>query len=107
MWLDLYNPTPEDNRYVEQLLSLHLPTREEMQEIEVSARLYQEDGAEFMTITSVSLLESDEPITTPITFVLKGNTLVTVRYAEPKALPISWPGRRSRTRCRLQTAKTS
>ena len=85
VWLDLYNPTPEDYRYVEQLLSLHLPTREEMQEIEVSARLYQEDGAEFMTITSVSLLESDEPITTPITFVLKGNTLVTVRYAEPKA----------------------
>ena len=85
VWLDLYNPTPEDYRYVEQLLSLHLPTREEMQEIEVSARLYQEDAAEFMTITSVSLLESDEPITTPITFVLKGNTLVTVRYAEPKA----------------------
>ena len=85
MWLDLYNPTPEDYRYVEQLLSLDLPTREEMQEIEVSARLYQEDGAEFMTITSVSLLESDEPITTPITFVLKGNTLVTVHYAEPKA----------------------
>ena len=85
VWLDLYNPAPEDNRYVEQLLSIDLPTREEMQEIEVSARLYQEDGAEFMTITSASLLESDEPITTPITFVLKGNTLVTVRYAEPKA----------------------
>ena len=52
VWLDLYNPTPEDYRYVEQLLSLHLPTREEMQEIEVSARLYQDDGAEFMTIPS-------------------------------------------------------
>jgi magnesium transporter len=32
VWLDLYNPTPEDYRYVEQLPSLHLPTREEMQE---------------------------------------------------------------------------
>jgi magnesium transporter len=85
VWLELYNPAPKDNRYVEQLLSIDLPTREEMQEIEVSARLYQEDGAEFMTITAASLLESDEPITTPITFVLKGNTLVTVRHAEPRA----------------------
>jgi magnesium transporter len=85
VWIDLYNPAPQDNRYVEQLLSISLPTREEMQEIEVSARLYQEDGAEFMTLTAASLLESDEPINTPITFVLKGNTLVTVRYAEPKA----------------------
>jgi magnesium transporter len=85
VWIDLYNPAPQDNRYVEQLLAISLPTREEMQEIEVSARLYQEDGAEFMTLTAASLLESDEPINTPITFVLKGNTLVTVRYAEPKA----------------------
>ena len=85
VWIDLYNPAPQDNRYVEQLLGISLPTREEMQEIEVSARLYQEDGAEFMTLTAASLLETDEPITSPITFVLKGNTLVTVRYAEPKA----------------------
>jgi magnesium transporter len=85
VWLDLYNPAPEDNRYVGHLLAIDLPTREEMQEIEVSARLYQEDGAEFMTLTAASLLESEEPINSPITFVLKGNTLVTVRYAEPKA----------------------
>ena len=85
VWIDLYNPAPQDNRYVEQLLAISLPTREEMQEIEVSARLYQEDGAEFMTLTAASLLESDEPITSPITFVLKGNTLVTMRYDEPKA----------------------
>lgn len=85
VWIDLYNPAPQDNRYVEQLLGISLPTREEMQEIEVSARLYQEDGAEFMTLTAASLLESDEPINTPISFVLKGSTLVTVRYAEPKA----------------------
>ncbi len=85
VWIDLYNPPPQDNRYVEQLLGISLPTREEMQEIEVSARLYQEDGAEFMTLTAASRLESDEPINTPITFVLKGTTLVTVRYEEPKA----------------------
>lgn len=85
VWIDLYNPAPQDNRFVEQLLSIDLPTREEMQEIEVSARLYQEDGAEFMTLTAASQLETDEPMMSPITFVLKGSTLVTMRYAEPKA----------------------
>ena len=85
VWLDLFNPTPEEDRLVEQLVGVSIPTREEMQEIEVSARLYQENGAEFMTITAVTQLDTEEPVTTPITFVLKGNTLVTVRYAEPKA----------------------
>ena len=85
VWFDLVNPTVEEDRLVEQHVGVQIPTREEMQEIEVSARLYQEDGAEYMTITAVNQLDTDEPATTPITFVLKGATLVTVRYAEPKA----------------------
>lgn len=85
IWFDLVNPTPDENRLVEQHVGVQIPTREEMQEIEVSARLYQEGGAEYMTITAVNQLDTDEPATTPITFVLKGSTLVTVRYAEPKA----------------------
>ena len=56
-----------------------------MQEVEVSARLYSEDGAEFMTIAAVTQIETDAPALTPITFVLKGQTLVTVRYEETKA----------------------
>ena len=56
-----------------------------MEEIEVSARLYQEDSAEFMTLTAVIRSDTDDPETTPLTFVLKGSTLLTLRYAEPKA----------------------
>ncbi|MFA5952849.1 MAG: magnesium/cobalt transporter CorA [Hyphomicrobium sp.] len=85
VWFDLFNPTIEEDRLVEELIGVSIPTREEMQEIEVSARLYQENGAEFMTITAVTQLDTEEPMTTPITFVLKGSMLVTVRYAEPKA----------------------
>ena len=55
-----------------------------MQEIEVSSRLYSENGAEFMTMSAVTALDTDKPILTPITFVLKGQTLVTVRYEEPR-----------------------
>jgi magnesium transporter len=84
LWLDLINPTQDEDHFAERLLAISIPTREEAQEIEVSARLYHEDGAEFMTMTGVSQLESDAPMTTPITFILKGDTLVTIRYAEPK-----------------------
>jgi magnesium transporter len=84
IWIDLINPSLEEYRHVETLLGISLPTREEMQEIEISARLYQEDGAEFLTITAVSRMESAEPALTPITFILKGNTLVTIRHSDSR-----------------------
>ena len=84
LWLDLINPTRHEDQFAEHLLGISIPTREEAQEIEVSARLYHEDGAEFMTMTGVSQLESEAPMTTPITFILKGETLLTIRYAQPK-----------------------
>ena len=68
----------------EQQLGIEIPTRDEMQEIELSDRLYQEDGAEFMTMTAATELDGDNPIKVPVTFILKGATLVTVRHADPK-----------------------
>ena len=85
VWIDLLKPSYDEDRQIEALLGISIPTREEMQEIEVSARLYSEDGAEFMTIAAVTQIDTDDPILTPITFVLKGQTLVTVRYEETKA----------------------
>jgi magnesium transporter len=54
LWLDLITPTREEVHFAEHLLGISIPTQEEAQEIEVSARLYHEDGAEFMTMTGVS-----------------------------------------------------
>ena len=84
IWFDLINPTPSEDKLVEQQLAISIPTRDEMEEIELSARLYQEDGAQFMTMTALTGLDGDDPVKTPITFILKGMSLVTVRYAEPK-----------------------
>ena len=83
--IDLQTPTADEDRQVERQLSISLPTREEREEIEVSARLYQEDGSAFMTLTAVTKIDTEEPATTPITFVLKGDTLVTLRYAASRA----------------------
>jgi len=84
LWYDLINPTIAESRQVEAALGISIPTRDEMEEIELSARLYQEDGAEFMTMTALTNLDAQEPIKTPVTFILKGGTLVTVRHADPK-----------------------
>ncbi len=85
VWIDLLKPTADEDKQIESVLGISIPTREEMQEIEVSARLYSEDGAEFMTVAAVTQIDTDDPMLTPITFVLKGQTLVTVRYEETKA----------------------
>jgi magnesium transporter len=79
----LSNPTKQEEAAVEQWLGIGVPTREEMEEIEISSRLYVEDGAYFMTATLPSQVESDEPIMSPVTFVLRRDTLVTIRQRAP------------------------
>ena len=88
VWIDLLNPSREEETEVERALALEVPTREEQQEIEASSRLYQENGAHFMTATVLYQTDTAEPATTPITFILAGNRLITLRYAEPHAFSI-------------------
>jgi len=54
-----------------------------MREIESSNRLYEEDGALYMTATVVTKLDSDLPESTQITFILSAAKLVTNRYVDP------------------------
>ena len=88
LWIDLLNPTRAEEKRVERALKFNVPTREEQQEIEASSRLYQENGAYFMTATLLYNSDQGEPKTTPVTFILAGQRLVTVRYAEPRAFSI-------------------
>lgn len=85
VWLDLVEPTPEEERAVESALGLEVPTREEMEEIEVSSRLYYEGSTAFMTALLPSHTEGDELLLAPVSFVLTDRQLVTVRYHEPRA----------------------
>lgn len=88
VWIDLLNPTQEEEGIIERGLKCDVPTREELQEIEASSRLYQEDGAFFMTATLVFKGGGSEAQVTPATFILVGNRLLTVRYAEPGAFAL-------------------
>src|SRR3984957_17960789 len=82
VWLDLLNPTPEEEKQVEQALSIDVPSREEMREIETSTRLYEDNGTLYLTTTVVYKVDTDLPETTQVTFILSGARLITNRYAD-------------------------
>src|ERR1700675_426807 len=84
VWIDLITPNVQEDKLVEKLLGVAVPTREEMQEIEVSSRLYVENGARYMTATLMCQSDTATPKTTPVTFILSSHKLVTVRYDEPR-----------------------
>jgi magnesium transporter len=101
VWVDLINPSKDEDALVEKALAVTIPTREEMAEIEASSRLYMEGGAHYMTAVvlhqvdmpgiperGLSGVNTVVPQSTPVTFVLSGHRLVTVRYSEPRAFPI-------------------
>ncbi|WP_375262296.1 magnesium/cobalt transporter CorA [Palleronia sp.] len=96
VWLDLVNPDREEEKEGERLVGVNIPTREEMEEIEISSRLYLEDGAIFMTAILPAHTEGDDPEMAPVSFVLTPDRLVTVRYHEPRAF-VSFPSRAERT----------
>ncbi len=85
-WIDLFEPSIEEEHHAESVLGLELPTREEMRAIEDSNRLYESDGAVYLTATVMVNSEAEYPRSDDLTFVLTKQCLVTVRYAEPKAI---------------------
>jgi magnesium transporter len=96
VWIDLFNPTAEEEHGIERALAVEMPTHEEMREIEVSSRLYQEGEAIYMTATVLAKSDTPQPESTVVTFILIGEILVTLRYGEPT------PFRTFSSRCQRQ-----
>ncbi len=83
LWIDLIEPTEEEEKLVESTFGVDVPTREEMREIEASNRMYEEAGAIYMTITIVTRLDTDLPESAQITFIMAKDRLITNRYVDP------------------------
>ncbi|MEX0840529.1 MAG: magnesium/cobalt transporter CorA [Parvibaculum sp.] len=83
VWIDLLQPTDEELAFIDVKLNLDVPTEEDMQEIEVSSRLYLEDDVVYMTAAMVTQADTPRSQVVPVTFVLAGHRLLTLRYAEP------------------------
>lgn len=88
VWIDLLNPTREEDTQTETWTHAAIPTREDMVEIEESSRFYAENGAQYLTASILHSTENKHHGIAPVSFILIGSLLVTVRYSEPKAFAL-------------------
>lgn len=83
VWIDLLSPTRDEERLVEGWTEIEVPTREEMQEIELSSRLYVEGRAMVMTMPIINKATTEAPESAAITFIIVDGRMITVRYVDP------------------------
>jgi magnesium transporter len=88
VWLDMHDPDDAQDAAVERCYGIDVPSLAEMMEIEPSSRLYEENGALYMTATLVAQVEAGDPVSAPVTFILAPKGLVTLRHADPKSFRI-------------------
>ncbi|MBN8632458.1 MAG: magnesium transporter CorA family protein [Rhodobacterales bacterium] len=86
LWIDLEAPSDAEEDAVEAALGLDIPTREDMQEIEVSSRIYREGGVLFLTAQVLASPDGRETEIGPVTFAVQPGRLVTVHYHHPRSL---------------------
>ena len=82
-WIDLYRPLP-DQVAAMVALGVVIPTLEDMEEIEMSNRLYREAGTDVMTVVLPGQTPDGSSIAGPVTFILGHGRLVTVRHHVPR-----------------------
>jgi len=86
-WIDLLNPEPEEEQFIETTLKVNIPSRDEMHELEASSRLFSEDGAIYLSCWLLSF-ESPIPINTSVAFVVTEKQFVSIRYSDHHAFRI-------------------
>jgi magnesium transporter len=83
-WIDLLEPTREEEKLVETFIGSNVPTRDDLAEIEPSSRLYERGGMLYLTLSTLTGIDEGQPSSSPIGFILTETQLVTVRYADPR-----------------------
>jgi magnesium transporter len=83
LWIDLYRPTDAQAKAVG-ALGFEVPSLADMEEIEISNRLYREGDIDVMTVVLPGLSETKKPISGPVSFILSPTQLVTVRHHAPR-----------------------
>lgn len=85
LWIDLLHPTTEEIAYISKTYMLEMPTKEEREEIEESARYWEDSDT--ITINTYFLTKPNEENVfhnETITFLLTHGILFTLRYSEFK-----------------------
>lgn len=78
LWIDLLEPTGEEKRAAEAFIGTEIQSRAQAEEIESSSRFSENDVAMFANTNFMSP-EGDEMSMDPVSFVLSGSILTTLR----------------------------
>ncbi|MEO7108561.1 MAG: magnesium/cobalt transporter CorA [Rhodoferax sp.] len=70
IWVDLESPTVEEKRWVKQYYGLSIPEDAMDEDIEESARFYEEDNGELHIRSDFLIADADEPRTVRVAFIL-------------------------------------
>ncbi len=100
IWIDLLSPQPAQVAAVEGF-GVTVPTLTDMQEIEVSNRLYRDGDTEVLTIVLPGLDRNKEPSFGPVAFLVTPDRLITVRYHTPRPFE-TFPGHASQSSAGFQ-----
>jgi magnesium transporter len=70
IWVDLESPTPEEKRWVKQYYGLSIPEDAMDEDIEESARFYEEDNGELHIRSDFLIADDEDPRTVRVAFIL-------------------------------------
>lgn len=84
VWIDLYGPSGEEKRTVEQFLGTTIQNRAQAEEIEISSRFYETEKAIFAN-TSFLIPGPDEYNEETVSFILTDEILTTLRECPLKS----------------------
>ena len=89
IWIDLCQPDQAEVAAVE-ALGIKVPERSEMEELQLSSRLYRLGDVGYMTVVVSGLLPDARRASRPVCIILASTRMVTVRFHEPPAF-VSFP----------------
>jgi magnesium transporter len=84
-WVDLFNPTAEETARVAADYGTQVPSRESLQEIEVSSRLRAEGNTLYVSMPLAIQDASSGLAPVPLGFILSQQQLITVRFSDVHA----------------------
>lgn len=83
LWIDLFRGTAEEEAEV-RALAVDVPSLADMEEIEISNRLYHEDDADYLTVVMPGQNPMGLQVMSPVCFVLMASRVVTIRHHAPR-----------------------
>ncbi|AXX85355.1 magnesium/cobalt transporter CorA [Aliarcobacter skirrowii] len=79
IWIDMFSPTLQEVKAVENIFAIEFPTKQESEEIELSSRYWEE--ANRIEINSYFLInDKKDPVNETVSFILQDDLLISVRY---------------------------